>query len=226
MKLALSAAVAMVLSTLLVQQQADACGMYRPPKLESPSRLIAKAKRHEQNRELHAAAGVYSKLLYHPQARKTRKVWAGMRGAKIYQAVGNASSAIALYGAVVNVDGRHGPALLGLGLAKVDEDPLGAVEQLDEALRGRRMRHADRRSAHVGLAMAHARDGNLALANRHQRRARRLGASKQALAAIQHEVEAYLAEEARDEVADAEVAQASLQRPAMKQFARPAMARK
>lgn len=224
MKLALFAAVAMVFSTFAVQQQADACGMYRPPRLESPSRLIAKAKRHEKNHELHAAAGVYSRLMYHPKARKTQKVWAGMRAAKTYQSVGNASSAVASYEAVVNVDRRHGPALLALGLAKLDTDVLGAVDQLDEALHARRMRHADKRAAHVGLAMAHARDGNLAIANRHQRRARRLGASKQALAAIQQQVEAYLAEEALDEAADAEVTQAML-RPATTQFARPAMAR-
>lgn len=184
MKLAVVAfALAAATATFVLPAEADACAM-RKVRLE-PLEMVAdaqmkKAALAEAKGDKRAAIRHYERAM-NAEGNATVRADAALAAARLHGEMGNTQRAIARLTRGVALDGQHFEVRLALGRLLAEGDAAKAVAHL-EAARG-----IDRMSAEVypELAIAHARLGQRAEAQRYLTTAKGLGADPERVLAAE-----------------------------------------
>lgn len=174
-------ALLVALPALAVPATADACAMRKMPvKLMVADTEMQKGENAEEAGRLRAAIRHYERAMNAPGDASTQAD-AALASARLNEKLGNADRALARLHRAVAIDGSHAGARKTLGAKLLDTNPIEALRHLQAA------QNADRFDAdlYTDLAVAHARMGQKAAAERNLLTAKGLGADPQKVVAAE-----------------------------------------
>jgi tetratricopeptide (TPR) repeat protein len=169
-------------------RDADACAMYRPPKIADAQAMVADAKKAEADGQPRTAIRLYERLMHEPKVEKATRVAAARDAARLHEAAGNTDTARIRLEQALAIAPNDALANFHFGRLLAGKSDEAASEALTKALRG--SLGEEKAPAEALLAGALARLGKAGDAEKHLERARALNADAALLEAAQAALDA------------------------------------